>query len=113
MVGLTGTSQPTQVHPMPRAGCPLTRSACISRDGAPTLQWAAVPRASPPSEYKNFPLTSNLKLSSFTLKPSPRPISICPSTKLLSFLFVNSFKYWKVAMTFTHSLLFSEQAQLL
>jgi len=65
MVGLEGPLQPTQPQPLPWAGCPPPAEAAqgptqpglsTSRDGAPTLLWAAVPGPRHPSSpSKEFP----------------------------------------------------------
>ena len=65
------------------------------------------PILAPHNSVKNFPLTSNLNLPSFILKPFSLVLSLSTRVKhWFPSCSYNPFKYWKVTMWSPHSLLF-------
>ena len=109
------TSKPTQFQApaMGRAALPSSAAQGPIQHGLEHLQGWGTTAPGQLCQHltalwvKKFLLTSNLNLSSFSLKPStPYPITISPCESSLLFLLISPLKFWKTTVRSPCSLLF-------
>ena len=95
-----------------RSGCPgpyATWPWTLPRMVHPQPLWAAFSSNSPLTQWKTFPLTSNLHLPSFSLKPFCLVLSLTNHVRIwFPSCLQSPFKYWKAVMSSPWSLFFSD-----